>query len=188
MSKKQVRRGVSKTEWLEAGLEYLARYSVATLTIEELARQLGIAKSGFYWHFKNRDELLRDLLGYWIHEITEVVTANEEFQTMAPRQRLVKTAETIFDLRLTRWEMAFRQWALEDKQAASVVRKANQMRMEYLLTSFRELGFEGEDAEMRAMTLLSYITWDMHMFGYVSMKKRRGMIASRVALLTGKSC
>ena len=184
MSRKPVRRGVSKAQWLEAGLEYLANYSVATLTIENLARQLGIAKSGLYWHFSNRDELRRDLLGYWIHEITEVVTANAEFQAMEPKERLIRTAEMIFDFQLTRGEMAFRQWALEDKHAAQVVRKANRMRMEYLLTAFTELGFEGDDAEMRAMTLLSYMTWDMHTFGYISKKKRRGMIASRVDLLT----
>ena len=61
MSKKTVSRGVSKAEWLEAGLEFLAQGSVSTMTIGGLAKQLGITKSGFYWHFKNRDELLRGL-------------------------------------------------------------------------------------------------------------------------------
>ena len=72
MIKKSVRRGVSKAEWLEAGLEFLARGSVNSISIEGLAKHLKIAKSGFYWHFRNRDELLRDLLAYWLHEITEV--------------------------------------------------------------------------------------------------------------------
>jgi len=172
MKKKPVRRGISKAEWLEAGLESLARGSVRSLSIESLAKKLGIAKSGFYWHFKNRDELLRELLNYWIHEITEVVTVNTEFLAMKPRERLLRTAEMIFDYRLTRWEMAFR-----------VVRKANRMRLEYLLLSFHELGFTGEDAEMRAMTLLCYMTWDMHTFAYISRKKRRSMIAARIDLL-----
>ena len=184
MKKKTVRRGVSKAEWLEAGLENLARGSVTSLSIEELAKDLGIAKSGFYWHFKNRDELLRELLNYWIHEITEVVTVNKEFLAMKPRARLLKTAEMIFDYQLTRWEMAFRLWALEDGEAARVVRRANRMRMEYLLLSFHELGFSGEDAEMRAMTLLCYMTWDMHMFDYISRKKRRSMIEARINFLT----
>ena len=183
MKKKSVRRGVSKAEWLEAGLESLARGSVSSLSIENLAKDLGIAKSGFYWHFKNRDELLRELLNYWIHEITEVVTVNTEFLAMKPRERLLRTAEMIFDYRLTRWEMAFRHWALEDGEAARVVRKANRMRLEYLLLSFHELGFTGEDAEMRAMTLLCYVTWDMHTFAYISRKKRRSMIAARIDLL-----
>lgn len=186
MTKGSIRRGVSKAEWLEAGLRYLAKGSVNSLTVEVLAKDLGIAKSGFYWHFKNRDELLRDLLKYWIHEITEVVTINEKFLAMEPKARLQKTAEMLFDYQLTRWEMAFRQWALEDRETAKVVRKANRMRMKYLLLAFNELGFVDEDAEMRAMTLLSYMTWDMHTFEYVSRKKRRAMIASRIELLTSK--
>ena len=186
MKKKTLRRGVSKGEWLEAGLLSLSKGSVNSLSIENLARQLGIAKSGFYWHFKNRDELLRELLKYWIHEITEVITSNAELLGMPPRERLLTTAYTIFDYQLTKWEMAFRHWALEDAEAAKVVRKANRMRLEFLLLSFHEIGFEGNDADMRAMTLLCYITWDMHMYEYISRKKRRLMIEQRIDLLITK--
>ena len=79
--------------------------------------------------------------------------------------------------------MAFRQWGSEDAEAARVVRKANRLRMDFLLLSFHELGFTGEDAEMRAMTLLCYMTWDGHTFAYISRKKRRAMIESRIDLL-----
>ena len=184
MIKKSVRRGVSKAEWLEAGLEFLARGSVNSISIEGLAKHLKIAKSGFYWHFRNRDELLRDLLAYWLHEITEVVTINEELLALEPLARLQKTAEMLHDFRLTRYELAIRQWAQEDKGAAKVVRKANRMRMEYLLLALSELGIEGEEAEMRAMTFLCYITWEPHTFHEVTRKKRRSMIAARVRMLT----
>ena len=184
MIRKSVRRGVSKAEWLEAGLEFLGRGSVSAISVEGLAKHLGIAKSGFYWHFKNRDELLRELLKYWLHEITEVVTVNQEFLAMEPRTRLQKTAEMLHDYRLTRYEMAVRQWALEDKEAARVVRKANRMRMDYLLLAFSQLGIEGEDAEMRAMTLLCYMTWEPHTFHEITRKKRRALIKSRVRMLT----
>jgi AcrR family transcriptional regulator len=70
-----VRRGVSKEEWLEAGLEAIGKGGVSGLTVKGLARKLGIAKAGFYWHFKNRDDMLRQLLDYWTHQLTEVVTS-----------------------------------------------------------------------------------------------------------------
>lgn len=184
MIKKTVRRGVSKAEWLEAGLEFLGRGSVGAISVEGLAKHLEIAKSGFYWHFKNRDELLRGLLAYWLHEITEVVTVNQELQAMEPHARLQKTAEMLHDYRLTRYEMGIRQWALEDKGAAGIVRKANRMRMDYLMLALSELGIEGEEAEMRAMTFLCYMTWEPHTFHEVTRKKRRSMIAARVKMLT----
>ena len=148
------------------------------------AKHLKIAKSGFYWHFRNRDELLRELLKYWLHEITEVVTVNKELLSMEPKARLQKTAEMLHDFRLTKYEMAVRQWALEDKDAARVVRKANRMRMDFLLLAFSQLGIEGEEAEMRAMTYLCYMTWEPHTFHELTRKKRRSFIKSRVRMLT----
>ena len=183
MNEKKARRGVSKAEWLEAGLEFLARGNVNAITVEGLARHLGISKSGFYWHFRNRDQLLRDLLKHWLHEITEVVTVNKEFLAMEPRARLQKTAELLHDYQLTRYELAVRQWALENKEAARVVRKANRMRLDYLLVALSELGITGIEAEMRAMTYLCYITWEPHTFHEVTRKKRREMIALRVNML-----
>jgi AcrR family transcriptional regulator len=186
MSKKKIRRGVSKAEWLEAALEFLARGNIDRITVEGLAKHLGIAKSGFYWHFSNRDELLQDLLEYWLHEITEVITVNKEFLAMEPRARLQKTAEMLHDYKLTRYEMAVRQWAQHDKEAARVVRKANRMRMDYLLLALSELGITGDEAEMRAMTYLCYMTWEPHTFHEITRKKRRAMIGSRVSMLTSK--
>jgi AcrR family transcriptional regulator len=123
MSKQKGRGGVSKAEWLEAGLQALSEGGVATLTAEGLAKSLGIAKAGFYWHFKNRDDLLRQLLDYWTHEITEVVTSNPELLALKPKRRLIGTAEMILDYDLTRYEIAIRQWALQDAGAARAVKK-----------------------------------------------------------------
>jgi AcrR family transcriptional regulator len=54
MSKKLKGRGVSRLQWLDAGLDALAHSPVAGIRIEKLARALGIGKAGFYWHFENR--------------------------------------------------------------------------------------------------------------------------------------
>ena len=108
MSDNKHRRGVSKAEWLEAGLEALSAGGVAALTVEGLAKSLGIAKAGFYWHFKDRDDMLRQLLDYWVHEITEVISENVEVQAMPPEQRLVRIAEMILDYDLTRYDLAIR--------------------------------------------------------------------------------
>jgi len=70
--------GVSRAEWLQASAKILESHSIVDVKIESLARALNVSKSGFYWHFKNRNELLDHLLGYWLHEVTEVITENPE--------------------------------------------------------------------------------------------------------------
>jgi AcrR family transcriptional regulator len=186
MKKEKARRGISKAEWLEAGLQALSEGGVATLTVEGLAKSLGIAKAGFYWHFKNRDDLLRQLLDHWTHEITEVITANPEVITLKPKTRLIRTAEIIHDYELTRYEIAIRQWALQDKEAARAVKKSNRLRLDFVRTAFSELGFKGEDLEMRTMLFVCYHSWETSMFREISRKQRREQIAKRIDFLTRK--
>lgn len=186
MSRQRGRRGVSKAEWLDAGLQALSVRGVAALSVEGLAKSLGIAKAGFYWHFKNRDDLLRQLLDHWTHEITEVITSNPEIHALKPKHRLTRTAEIIHDYELTRYEIAMRQWALQDAEASRAIKKANRLRLAFVRTAFSELGFKGEDLEMRTMLFVCYHSWESSMFREISRKRRRNQIAKRIELLTRK--
>ena len=186
MTEKKVTRGVSKAEWLQAALDALAHGSVSGISIGALSRTLGIAKSGFYWHFKNRDDLLQQLLKYWEHEITEVITENEEVLAMGPKDRIRKTAEMILDYDLVRFEIGIRQWAMNDKVAARAVRSVNRKRLDFLQQAFNELGFSDNEADMRAMLFVCYHTWETPMFPEISRQRRRELIADRIDLLTRK--
>jgi len=186
MKKKIVRRGISKAEWLEAASQALSEEGVAGIKVERLAKSLGIAKAGFYWHFKNRDDLLQQLLDYWTHEVTEVITKNQEILGLEPRMRLEMTAKMILDYDLTRYELAIRQWAIQDTKAARAVRKVNRIRLDFIRKAFSELGFTDEDLEMRAMLFVCYHSLESSMFGEISRKRRRELIAKRIDLLTSR--
>ena len=186
MTKTKVTRGVSKAEWLQAALDALARGNVSEISIGALSRKLGIAKSGFYWHFKNRDDLLEQLLKYWLHEITEVITENEEVAAKDPKSRIRETAEMILDHELVRYEIGIRQWAMNDKAAARAVRLVNRKRLDFLRQAFTEIGFSDNEADMRAMLFVCYHTWETPMFPEISRKRRRELIADRIDLLTRK--
>jgi len=184
MDTKRTNRGVSKRKWLETGLESLSKNGIAGLKVEKLARALGIARAGFYWHFKNRDDLLRQLLAYWVHESTAVVTTEANMLALEPKKRLTKTAEMILEHDLGRYDMAIRQWALTNAEAARAVRKVNRIRLDFLRDAFRELGFTGDDLDMRAMLFLCYQTWESSTFREISRKRRRELIVKRIELLT----
>ena len=63
-----IRDGVQDgSAWWERNF---ATSRVESLRVERLAKHLGVAKSGFYWHFKDRHALLRKLLRYWVKEYT----------------------------------------------------------------------------------------------------------------------
>ena len=179
-------RRVSKAQWLDIALEVLETDGVAGVRIEILAKRLEISKSGFYWHFKNRDHLLKDVLDYWSHELTKVVTENPQLLSLKPKSRLIKTAEMILKHDLTRYEIPIRQWALQDAVAARAVRKVNRLRLDYTSGAFYELGFTGDDLDMRAMLFTCYHSWEAPMFREISRKRQRELIAKRIDLLTNK--
>jgi AcrR family transcriptional regulator len=175
--KKKTRR-VSKAQWLDMALEVLETDGIAGVRIEILAKRLEISKSGFYWHFKNRDHLLKDVLDYWSHELTKVVTENPQLLSLKPKSRLILEHD------LTRYEIPIRQWALQDAVAARAVRKVNRLRLDFIGGAFSELGFTGDDLDMRTMLFTCYHTWEAPMFREISRKRRRELIAKRIGLLT----
>ena len=183
MAKQKTVRGITKDEWLRAALDELGSGSVADISVQALARKLGISKSGFYWHFSDKSELLKELLDYWAHEITEVVTGNPRIRELGPEERLREAAEMIIDFGLDRYEIGVRQWALRDDMAAKAVGKVNKMRLNFARGALSELGFSGDEREIRAMLFVCYHTWEQLMFREMSKKKLRSLIRKRVEMI-----
>ncbi len=177
-------RGFSKADWLEAALSMIRSGSAKDLKVEAVAKELGVSKSGFYWHFRDRDELLRELLDYWSKEFTEVVTRNVEVQAMEPKKRLVTIAQMVLEYGFGELDMAIRLWARSDETASQAVRDVNRDRLEFARAAFAELGFEGEDLEMRTMLFVCYHTWESSMFPEYAGEQLGKLIERRINFLT----
>lgn len=80
---------LSTSAWVTAALAALANGGVANLSIERLARELGVTKGSFYWHFANRDALLSAALAYWEQTFTEVLITDAR-EVQGARERLVR--------------------------------------------------------------------------------------------------
>ena len=174
---------ISKAQWIETALDVLVTDGIDGVRVELLAKRLHISKSGFYWHFQNRDDLLKNLLDHWTHELTEVISMNPEVRELDPKSRLIRINEMVHDFGLTRYELSIRQWALRDKDAARSVRKVNQIRRDFVGKAFSELGFSDDELEMRTMLFVGYVSMEESMFREISRKRRRELINRRVELL-----
>src|SRR3546814_12122575 len=61
--------------WAEAALDAIAGGGLDAVAVEPLARRLGVTKGSFYWHFANRDALLRAALQRWGQPETDDIVA-----------------------------------------------------------------------------------------------------------------
>lgn len=66
---------------------------------------------------------------------------------------------------LSKYDLAFSIWAKNDPLVKRAVTKVKKLRLDYLRSIFSELGFKGEELEMRTLLFVCYQTWETPMFG-----------------------
>lgn len=178
---KQPRR--KKDDWLRAALDVFEVEGIEGVRVERLARDLNVAKSGFYWHFKNRDQLYNELLGLWEQESTLIVTTDDEIVTLPPAERLLRTAYLIWEHDLTRFDLPFQAWAQRDPKVLDRVQSVYDQRLSWIRQMFRELDFKGEDLEMRTRLFVVYHAWERTVFPQLPKAQAKRLIKRRVDLL-----
>jgi AcrR family transcriptional regulator len=176
----------SKADWLNTALELLENQGVQSITIVNLAKVLGVSRSGFYWHFKDREDLLKQLLHYWTHEFTAVITSNPEIITLEPVKRLRHIAYTVFEYDLTKYEITFQNWGKMDPKIAKEVFRVYKLRIDLIRKTYSELGFEGDDLDMRTNLFIGFLNWELTIFKNISKRKMRKLTDLRIQFLTKK--
>lgn len=151
-------------DWIAAAREMLIEGGISAVQISPLAGRLGVTRGGFYWRFKNRQDLLDQLLLDW-----ESSNARHFLNRLAeagtPRERMDRLIdlwmeERQFDPRL---EAAIRQWALIDEPVRKQVRIVDLGRISAIADILLQAGFDAIQAEARAR--LTYF----HQIGYYTL-------------------
>lgn len=124
--------------------------------VEALAKDLGVSKGGFYWHFEDRQALIEETLGSWEKSSTEdvIATVNEEDdEPRAKLRRLFELAPAARDLFAV--ELALRDWSRRDRKVAARIKRVDDRRLTYLRSLFAQFLEDEEDVEARAMLAYS---------------------------------
>ncbi|MEM6429407.1 MAG: TetR/AcrR family transcriptional regulator [Deinococcota bacterium] len=149
---------LTKQDWLEAARIALAQQGVKGVKVEVLARHLGVSKGSFYWHFKNRDALLQDLLAYWAQSTDLLI--EQASGKVTPKAQLEHLFTAINKLGVT-GEDAIHTWAKHDTTVAQHLRAVEAKRLDFLTSLFRQQGFSSVEAQERAeicyLTFLGYV-------------------------------
>jgi AcrR family transcriptional regulator len=148
---------VPRARWVEEGLKALADGGPDAVRIESLARELGVTKGGFYWHFENRAALLGELLDSWertmIDEVIERVL-EEGGDARSRLRRLFALASSASGERM-RVELAIRDWARRDKAVARRLKRVDNRRLEFMRGLFADFCRDGDDVEVRCLLAFS---------------------------------
>ena len=142
---------------MRAGLEALRKGGVAGVRVERLAGEVGLTKGSFYWHFRDRGELLEALLDYWAREMTEAEFERIREVKGGLARRLAVLAEDVLDKGMGRYDPAVRAWARTDRKVAAAVAQVDRRRVRALTGLFEEGGFTAADASARARLFYTFL-------------------------------
>jgi AcrR family transcriptional regulator len=177
---------VKKADWLGLALDMLEEGGIQAVRVELLAERLGVAKSGFYYHFRDREDLYEKMLDHWLtlDGMPLVRERMSETSTLAERLRII--ADTVDYAGLSRFDVAMRQWARQDPKVKRIWRAEMRKRIAHIRGLFESLGFEGDDLDMRTRTFIAYQASERDLFGDISSKDREKTRALQIDLLTRK--
>lgn len=140
---------------------------IATVKVETLARELEVTKGSFYWHFKNRDDLLSSIVDWWREDQTAFIEQLDVTHLDDAPNLIKRVIDFTHHTDDARHDVAMREFARFEPYAAQAVADIDNQRVDYLHTLFRAAGFDDAEALLRAQALYFYqvgeYTTSLHM-------------------------
>lgn len=147
---------LGREEWLAAGLQLLWLRGAESIRAMRVAKALGVTTGSFYWHFKDLEDFKHALLKEWETEHIDKVITHFSRMESTPRKKLEAISMQVIEQRLGLYDGAIIAWASSDTEARKIAERVQSRRQEYIAQLFREVGFEKDDAYIRARILIAY--------------------------------
>ncbi|HZV53610.1 MAG TPA: TetR/AcrR family transcriptional regulator [Rhodocyclaceae bacterium] len=158
--KKSRPASLDRAAWIKCALAVLADEGQAGLRIEVLAKKLHVTKGSFYWHFRDRRDLVDAVLEEWkdgricdIHKQTAARPGDE----LAALRHTIAVYSAGRNRKGLPIELAVREWARRDARAASVVEEVDAERLACAAKLFQTIGLPPPEATARSVLLYAYV-------------------------------
>jgi AcrR family transcriptional regulator len=145
----------TRNDWLDLALSVLQRDGVAAVTVLNLSERLRVSRSSFYWYFRNRGQLLDELMKRW----EDLNTRSIVRQCEAPAASISEAVCNVFrcwvdpDLFSPRLDFAVREWARRSETVRGALDRSDGERTAAIRAMFMRYGYPFEDALVRARVL-----------------------------------
>lgn len=157
---KPPRPQLDRAAWVQAALDTLADEGVTGIRVEVLAKRLHVTKGSFYWHFKDRQDLLAGVLDVWKEgRIRDIIkqTRPEPSKEQAQLFHVIDVYSASRNKKGILIELAMREWARRDSLAAATVEEVDAWRLRCARELFLAIGLPLHEASTRSMLLYAYV-------------------------------
>lgn len=145
----EARRPRSREDWTRAAIRRFRRGGRDAVRVEVLAADLDVTKGSFYWHYRNRAELLDEILAAWEEETERGIAAASEEESPAARLRAffrhVSETEREYPP-----DVEILAWAREEPRVAALAKRVEGRRLAFIRQNLAATGLEPGEARRRA--------------------------------------
>jgi len=144
---------LSREDWLQAAIRLLIDEGIDQVKILRLSQALATSRGSFYWHFRDRADLLAALLRRWEERNTEALTDALGPADRPLEDRILSLFGLWVDSLYPRFDNAIRAWAAASPDVQRVQRAADERRRRRIVGMFAEAGYPADEAEVRGNIL-----------------------------------
>ena len=148
------RNQLSRFDWLQCALDIFVNEGIDAVRITRLSEALAMTRGSFYWHFKDRQELVAALVSFWVEKNTPgLIRAIETAHTL--EQGILGFFETTIDIEQfdARLDLAIREWARRESSIRKKLDQEDAKRIQALSEFYQRCGFVEKEALIRARVL-----------------------------------
>ncbi len=158
MIDKDEKKSLSGLDWIQAAFRALTAGGPQAIRVEAIARSLKVSKGSFYWHFKDAPALKTAMLNHWMEAATADIIEAVEGDTPPPADQLrllveISTSDLDVPYGGPLAELAIRDWARYEEEAARILTRVDTQRLAYTETLFSRLGQTKETARQNSALL-----------------------------------
>ena len=155
------RRRLTREDWIDAATRRLVARGIDAVRVEPLAATVGVSRGSFYWHFRDRNDLLQAILMRWReYQTRRIVERIREDVQLAPMDKLARLRmlppHTKTSREAAALELAIRAWAHTDKLARQIVEQVDAERIEFTRSLLTEANMDPAEADYWALIGYAY--------------------------------
>ncbi len=149
---------LDKIAWIHAGFRALSERGPVALKAEPLARELGVSKGSFYWHFANLGAFREAMIDYWVAVATHGIIDAVEASSSDPAERLATLVHMASEPPPAEVggqgaEGALRCWARADAAVGERLKAVDAARLDYCAKLFKAHGLAKDEAKLHGRLL-----------------------------------
>jgi AcrR family transcriptional regulator len=156
---------LSKSDWIDHGLDTLTRAGPRALKVAPMAAKLKVSRGSFYWHFRDIGDFRDALLAAWQERLTDRVIRDLDAR-QGERGLLRRLLRGAFSSE-RQLDRAMRVWAAEDRGVAAAVAAVDARRVARIAGLLADAGVARERARHRA----AFLYWAF--LGQVTVREAR---------------